>query len=37
MELDDEDEQDATRETKLKFSSELEELSLNHVESTDIL
>jgi hypothetical protein len=37
LELDSEDEQDATREQKLKFSSELEQLSLNHVESTDIL
>jgi len=37
VELDDEDQQDATRKTKLKFSSELEQLSLNHVESTDIL
>jgi len=28
VELDDEDEQDAARETELKFSSELEQLSL---------
>jgi hypothetical protein len=37
VELDGEDEQEATRETKLKFSSELDQLSFNHVESTDIL